>query len=146
MPVPYTNETLAELQARFTKALEHVYDQDAIIRRDAIRPGEIPAQVFDFEDGLRLLVSRERSPDGKIFLHVSASFKERCRIVDELRLQIFGCGSEYKARLIFEQWAASIPARFAELAQDNGPPIELIGWSAGRIPHWHREEKASVPT
>lgn len=134
-PVPYTTETLAQLQARYPKALEHVYDQVAIEERGTIRPGECPANVFDFEDGLRLIVSREREREGRIVLHVSASFRTECKIAHEMRRQL----KRTPRYEIVDRWAKTIPARFAELSGDD-TPLRFIGWSDRMIPHWRREE------
>jgi hypothetical protein len=131
-PVPQTAESLAVLRARYAAALEHVYDVEAI-RRGAVRPGEVAANVFDFEDGLRLIVSRERYPDGEILLHFSASFLPKCRMADELRQQatVFGLDGDQ----LLQRWLADVPRRFVELSGD-GRPLRFLGMSDHKIPHW----------
>lgn len=135
-PIPNTPEPLATLQARYPRCLDHTYDQAAIRDRGGIRPGEVAANVFDFEsDGLRLIISRERSPDGIVTLHFSASFPGECRIADEFRLLKLTMPVER----IMRKWIDSIPARFRELSGDQRP-ILFIGRSDVGIPHWVIEE------
>lgn len=74
MGLPFAKETMQQLKDRFNKALEKVWDVDAI----AIDPEKIdrPAQhrehVFDFEDGIRLIISKDKT-DGNLFIHISGS-------------------------------------------------------------------------
>jgi hypothetical protein len=135
-PVPHQAESLTALRARYPAALEHVYDVEAI-RRGAVRPGEVSANVFDAEDGLRLIVSRERYPDDETFLHFSASFPAQCRMADELRRQAAISGLDRDE--ILERWLADVPRRFAELSGDARPP-RFLGLSDHWIPHWIIED------
>jgi len=65
---PESNEKLAE---RFSRALDRIYDAEEISNKlDADRPGLHRENVFDFEDGVRIIISRDRARD-KIFLHLS---------------------------------------------------------------------------
>jgi len=129
MPVPTAPEPLDALRARYPRALEYVYHADKV-RAGGIGPGEVAANVFDFEDGLRLIVSRERLPDGRLVLHVRASFPARCRMADEFwRLAL-----TMPKKRVLELWAADLPRRFRELSGD-GRTLELIGWSGRLIPH-----------
>lgn len=134
-PVPYTTETLAELQARYPRALEFVFDQEAIQNQGAIRPGEVAAQVFDFEDGLRMIVSREQEADGKLLLHLSASFRNECAMADKF----LGRLRKVSRSAALEEWRVGVELRFAELASDRRP-FRFLGWSGNMIPHWIREE------
>lgn len=128
-PVPTSPEPLDALRARYPRALEHLYDVIAIRDRGAIRPGEVAANVFDFEDGLRLIVSRERMQDGEVTLHVSASFPERCRLADEFRL----LGVATPKQKILRMFLDSIPGRFAELSGEPRP-LEFLGMT--NVPHF----------
>ena len=138
-PVPFVPASLAELQARYPKALEFVYDQQAIVQDNAIRPGEVAANLFDFEDGLRLLVSRERTPSGQVVLHVSASFQDDCKIADNFRRWLGPKPSKQKRQRLANNWAITIPARFIELSGDT-LPLKFIGWTSNYVPHWMRIE------
>lgn len=129
--IPFNPEPLTVLQARYPAALEPVYDARAIIG-GAIRPGEVAANVFHFEDGLTLIVSRDRlHSDGEINLHFSASFPGECRIADEFRLLKITMST----RQIMDKWIASVPGRFAELSGDNRP-VTFLGITPHGIPHW----------
>ena len=66
-------EPVDAMQSRFTRALEHVYDCRTITA-GGISPVEVKANVFDWHDGLRLVVVRKRHHQRPqlTFLHVSA--------------------------------------------------------------------------
>jgi hypothetical protein len=132
-PVPTNPEPLPALRARYARALEHVYDVAGIRDRGLIRPGEVPANVFDFDDGLRLIISREKLLDGEVTLHVSASFPSECRIADEFRLLL-----PYQDRKrLLAKWRDSIPDRFAGLAgPETAARLHYLGSSEADIPHW----------
>lgn len=135
-PVPITTESLEDLQARYPRALEHVYNQKAIVEQGGIRPGEVAANVFDFPDGLRLIVSRELCAlTGEIGLHFSASFGLGSRLADEILLLATGRGLNWA----FRQWVSSVPERFRELSGDTREAC-FLGISAGNVPHWRIEE------
>lgn len=61
------SESIEQLKGRFDAALEDVYD-----RNSDPRPGEQRKHVFDFENGLRLIISFDKLHDGWS-LHISAS-------------------------------------------------------------------------
>lgn len=67
-PKPQSYDTLRQ---RYPEALRQVYDIDAGILDP--RPGEQAQHIFDHTDGVRLIISRDKS-DGKTILHVSASW------------------------------------------------------------------------
>ncbi len=74
--VPLNEVTWEEAQARFAKAMEKIYDADAIAEDlNKPRPGSQPENVFDLPDGLRLIVSREDLSvvPGKVLVHASSS-------------------------------------------------------------------------
>lgn len=87
--------------------------------------------MFDFEDGLRLIVSRERLPGGAVRLHVSASFRPDSRVAYYVTRQVDRDGPGVAAR----RWAAGIPERFRQLA-GGGAEIRLLGFSVLGIPHF----------
>jgi hypothetical protein len=135
LPVPADPQPLEALRARYPRALEFVYDQAAIARSEGIRPGEVTAQVFDFQDGLRLIVSRECRPDGKVVLHFSASFPKESRIADEFRLLLGFHPKEY----VYRKWLRDVPRRFRELSGDDRTP-RYLGVAGSLVPHWVIEE------
>jgi len=66
--IPYESESTESLKARVAEALKEPY-----IVGERPRPGEQRKHVFDFEDGLRLIVSREQA-GLTVVMHISASF------------------------------------------------------------------------
>jgi hypothetical protein len=130
--VPFKAEPLKDLQARYPQALDFVYDSDAMRDSNAIRPGEVAAQLFDFEDGLRLLISLERRPQGTV-LHLSSSFETESELYGFFRKE-----TETKSPTqVMELFIEMTRRRFIELSGDAQPP-PLIGMS-NFIPHFVKE-------
>lgn len=77
--LPFAPEPIEQMQARFADALTPVYDVRVLMRQtnpsDSI--GKKRKHVFDFEDGIRLIVSMETDPESSItrvaYLHASMS-------------------------------------------------------------------------
>jgi hypothetical protein len=70
--LPAEPESLEIIKARFPKALEPVWRISKIVKPGAKRPGLYREHVFDFEDGIRMIASRDT--DGKeTWLHLSFS-------------------------------------------------------------------------
>ncbi len=132
-PIPEIAEPLDALRARYPQALAHVYDTDAIRDHGAIRPGECAGNVFDFEDGLRLIISRERI-DAGVVLHISASLQAKTRLADKLRRS-----GGTAARLQIEFMRAA-EKRFRELS-GNEQALDFVFWTQGMIPHWQQKER-----
>ena len=70
--LPFKPETIEALKVRYPAALERVFDVRELTGPVDDRPGLKREHVFDFEDGLRLIVSREMHDRG-LCLHLSAS-------------------------------------------------------------------------
>jgi len=78
-PLPYEPETIIDARKRYPEALEHLYNVHRIRYMNVPGPQYERANVFDFESGLRLIISMEFAPLNKIgergpFEHVSASW------------------------------------------------------------------------
>jgi hypothetical protein len=130
-------EPLAAMRARYPKALEFVYDSTAIITGNAIRPGECASSVFDFTDGVRLIVSRERMPDGSVVLHLSASFKNGGKASRAFRSN----RAKYGINDAVQQWMTAAVTHFQEISGDRREP-HFLGFSQGTvIQHWIIPEK-----
>lgn len=69
----YNPEPLERLKLRYSKALEELYIQLDVSRGIRVRPGSQPSNVFDFADGIRLIISKEQQPDGRLVIHISGS-------------------------------------------------------------------------
>lgn len=71
--LPIEPETLAEMKLRFPKAVESVIYIDKVRSGEQVSPSKLREHVFDFSDGMRMIVSREDLGDGNVFYHASAS-------------------------------------------------------------------------
>jgi len=78
---PYFAENLDAMRARLPAALSRTYDALEIEAGRLIRPGEQRQHVFDFEDGIRCIVSLDVYPEDsastlparRVLLHMSFS-------------------------------------------------------------------------
>lgn len=90
--------------------------------------------VFDFPDGLRLIVRRERSALERACLHVEASL---CPLSPLWRQAEDGS-------LSFARYLALCARRFAKLSGEQRP-LPLAGVSSvKRVAHWYLPEEASA--
>lgn len=71
MGLPFQPEPIGQLAARFNKALENVFDVELLGNN---RPGMHRENVFDFEDGLRMIISVDEYLDNR-YLHLSGSIQ-----------------------------------------------------------------------
>ncbi len=80
MSLPFEPEPFDQLKARYAPAFEKLFDAAAVAASTLgvgpvgghPRPGESRAHVFDFEDGFRMIASRE-TYNGVIYFHHSFS-------------------------------------------------------------------------
>lgn len=72
MALPFVPEPLETLRVRYPVALRDLIEIDSVLQGTQLRPGEQRTHVFDCEDGLRLIVSRDDLGMGPV-LHLSAS-------------------------------------------------------------------------
>src|ERR1051326_8143577 len=98
--LPFSPQPLATLQGRYAAALAHVFDCRAGVPRP--RPGELYSNVFDSEDGMRLIISLEQYTPN-LMLHVSASAMRDTSLFNQLA----GSGEVGQERFI-----KMAPARF----------------------------------
>lgn len=70
--LPFDAEPLHVLQAKYPKAVKKVWDTSEIEKNPEDRPGKHRDHIFDFFDGFRLIVSREKVGMSTI-LHFSGS-------------------------------------------------------------------------
>lgn len=126
--VPLTTE---EHRQRYPKAVEEVHDIESIRLGLAIEPGRLPQNVFDFPDGMRLIVSRERDMLGRISIHFSASFAPESQLWRDI-----------KFRRVSKNAALDlIIARWREISWSRDEP-KLAGFSEEKgVPHWYVDEQ-----
>lgn len=70
--LPFEPESEQSLKARFQEALKDRFDVREVENNLTERPGLMRKHVFDFQDGLRLIVSNDKSGNN-YYMHVSAS-------------------------------------------------------------------------
>lgn len=120
--IPYIPETVDQARARFSAAIEPLFDLEDPQCPSA---GASRTHVFDFEDGLRLVISRDFHPDTGVQIHLSAS-------VNTAVVKSVGIEFLFKAE-----------CRFREIADWPDAPLSLLGLSPEkRIPHWIIPESA----
>lgn len=132
--VPTTPEPMAALRARYAAALTRLYDHDAVTEGEQPRPGNQPAHVFDALNGVRLIISREQTPDGRRGIHVSASLAVGCDLYKMVRSGTLTPGGFVQ---IAEGTFAQISGSLTKLT--------LLGLSDVKgIPHFFIESEAVV--
>jgi hypothetical protein len=124
--VPLRAEPLDVLQARYPAAVADLIDVAAVVRGARTAPSKDPAHVFDTIEGLRLIVSREQMPDGRVGLHLSASFHADTFLADERAREALSAGQIVP--LIVRAWQA--------IAQSQAAPT-FIGLSGGGVLHFY---------
>jgi hypothetical protein len=123
--LPYEPEPLEALRARYAAALEPLYDQLSVASERQPVPSGLRPHVLDGEDGLRLMVSREQTPDGRIVIHLSASIHPASALYWNVRAGIVSP----------QDFLDSVVARWRVLS-DSTARARLIGISQKGCPHW----------
>lgn len=122
--VPLKPEPLAALRARYHLAVARVIDPLDVARGLVPAPSADAVHVFDTEDGLRLIVSLERMPDGRVGTHISASIHDEVAVRQDCTT-----GAEL-FMFIGRSWQAISGSMFLP---------ELLGISDGGVPHFFLE-------
>jgi hypothetical protein len=71
--IPFSPQPIDRLKERFKTALSKSYSVSSVTDGKTERPGTKPEHVFDFENGIRLIISRDYH-NGEEYIHVSGSF------------------------------------------------------------------------
>jgi hypothetical protein len=130
--VPVHVETMPVLQARYAAAVTPLY-QSADIRDGRVaRPGVQRKHVFDLENGVRLIVSRERFLDGRIGVHICGSFHDHIRAASV-------AANEPKLMDPVEALLKMIYTSWGQIAQSDRS-AEYIGMSNQQIVHFFVEQ------
>lgn len=116
MPLPFIAESVDSLKKRYSKCIEKTWTLAEV--NSGNRPGLHRDYVFDFESGLRLLISKSVFFPNSVDVHISASWEHDIPLnidnIIELNKQI-------------EQAFHSIGGE---------GKIRFLGMSANFIPHW----------
>ena len=127
MALAWSPEPLATLQARYTDAVTEIYGHDRIVTGWQQRVGAQRKHVFDFEDGLRLIVSRHRFPNHRVGIAISGSIVPSTEVHTSLLPHGAEAGDQM-CRIVQERWRV--------LSGSTRDP-ELLGWSTGKgVPHF----------
>lgn len=130
MRLPHQPENLASMRDRYGAAREPLYDQVAVSEGRQAIPGELRPHVFDFDDGIRLMVSRERTPDGDVVLHLSASVEEDSELYRWIK----------KGRVGVNEFCFAVIKKWRAIS-DSKAEVTFIGISSPKgCPHWFVEE------
>ena len=134
--LPFQPEPVESLRARYPAAVAEVIDIESVGLGTQVQPGRQRRHVFDFDRGVRLIVSREFFPDGRHALHLSASPQQGTEVYERVRA----------GRLDVQGFADLVVQLFRDISGD-AEPLELVYISAGKgVPHWFRTlEPARVP-
>ncbi len=133
MPLPFHPQTPEELRARYPAAVARVFHREDMLN---IVPGSAaglcPECVFDWHDGLRLIVSMDDLELGlPVLLHVSASSAPGSQVqllrLAELADMRKGLMAEFRA--LAEQ-------RFLELSGRKCPPFLWYSDPDQLVAHW----------
>lgn len=135
---PLHPEAVDQMRERYPAALERTFQYGPKGDQWPTKgPWEYPEQRFDFEDGMRLMVSRDAFGD-RVDLHVSASIFPGTKLWRELEHQDgFGMLSQMFFKLLVED-------RYKALSGDV-QPLPFNGFTSTAkgfkgTPHWRRTE------
>lgn len=129
MALPFKPESSESLRNRYPAAIRNVFNFSGGHVADP-RPGELRLCVFDFESGIRLIISRDKEDDGT-FLHISASVQVSGTLEHKLRSGEYHIGDFCLDALRLWQ----------EISGDDVDTLEFYGLSRGKgVPHWRRKE------
>ncbi len=129
--LPFMPETLDVMQARFPLAIEKIID-----RRDAMTALDAN-NIFDFTDGLRIVVTMERDerePPPGIMQHVWAWAQPASRVMTWIESGAFRRP---------EHFAIFARKRFKDLSGIDLPDKCWMSPTIG-IPHWFVPQKVTV--
>lgn len=122
--IPFIPQSMARHKTRLAECLKTVYDTSKILTESDERPGRFPQNMFDFSDGIRLIISRETIRSEEV-THVSGS-------VDHAIWQY------NNPEHCFNCMVKKILELFDLKKEDD---ISLVGFSEGGIPHWFVKSK-----
>lgn len=135
-PLPTKPEPLEQLRARYPLALEPTYlviDEEQALWHGI---GQKPKHVFDFPDGLRFIISRERMVGTQeVVIHVSVSFDAGSKHFAEIRDGMMSLKDLHRfvRYHFFDLSADGRPLEFVLMKLPKGIPHYVI--KEGTTPH-----------
>lgn len=127
-------QSVEEMRARWKDALKFAYVHETIMA-GGIRPGEVRANNFDFEGGLRVLAMVEKKGEERV-LHITACFESDTQEYKNLARLI----DMYGTSLASQRWCETVINRMQQVAGEDLNGLKFFGWTQGSsIPHWVKE-------
>lgn len=144
-PLPYRPEPLADLQARYPAALRRTIDPEACAIGTELRPGECRENVFDCEDGIRLIISRDAFGGGLgTSIHISASVQVNTEAYAQAARDV----RRFGVPEAMDRFRNSAAVRFFEIAGHHVKGwVEFVGYSREKgVTHWIVRETSEEQT
>jgi hypothetical protein len=113
----FNPEKVEELKERYPLAIEDTYIQLDVARGIRVRPGLRSEHRFDFYDGIRLIISKEQEPNGRLVIHISGSATKN----DEIQTM-----TDTIAHHIAEHFA---------LLSDSMKELDIVSITEGQVLH-----------
>lgn len=115
----FNPQKVEELKERYPLALQDLYIQLDVKNGLRVRPDTQPECVFDFFDRVRLIISREKEPSGRMVIHIAGSVFDigECQIIP-----------------LNDTLVHHIVEHYALISGNNGG-LEVIGISNEKIIH-----------
>lgn len=124
--LPFTPQSEKILKNRFHLAIKNVYD----VMSDKLRPGINPDCVFDFSDGLRMIISKDKVYD-EVYIHITASFNP-LDWKDDFYTKLKTICEEDGEEAAQKEFKRVVEKRFRMLSGYERK-IEFVGLSPGKI-------------
>lgn len=126
--LPFAPEPEAALRARYPAALAELYDAEGVRLGSVTPPTRRRPNVFDFEDGLRLIVSRDdHGGEAGVVVHLSAGLGTGTALERTLRgAHCPGCVVALLCERVEGAWRT---------LRGRGR-LRFLGLSGGDVPHW----------
>lgn len=137
--VSFTPRTLHDNRARYEACLETLYTKEEVVMGLLSNPYCLPRHVFDFQDGLRLFVSRQeglaidhkgKTVKGPV-VHVASSV-QKGTIIYRLLVRL---ASAFSVEVATKKFLVIASNRFVELSGDSRT-MRFIGFDSLKAPHW----------
>jgi hypothetical protein len=132
--IVFAPESEDRLRSRYAEAIRPVFDPESMALGVQERPGETRRNVFDFEDGLRLIISRDAIP--RPTLHLSASIYPNTAAYQLLAHQVW----RYGLAKAMDAFRGEAEARFRAVSGETRPLVYLGIFSDKGVPHWVIED------
>ena len=126
---------MKNLRLRYRDALEKLWNCDEAgleeQERSGVKPGLDPKSRFDFPNGIRMCISREKVPEG-IWIHVSCSVFPGTILGQKMAMLM---ADRKKPELLDREFRKYCKRAYRQLTGD-ATGMELVDAGEAGIPHW----------